>query len=32
MAWSEERVERLIDRYVRRDAILDDVVRRMDGG
>jgi integrase len=30
MAWSEERVERLIDRYVKRDEILADRVRRME--
>ena len=30
LAWSEERVERLIDRYVKRDEILQDRIRRMD--
>jgi hypothetical protein len=30
MAWSEERVERLLDRYVKRDEILKDRVRRME--
>jgi integrase len=32
MAWSEEKVEKLIDRYVKRDAILDDMVRKIEGG
>jgi integrase len=30
LAWSEEKVERLIDRYVKRDEILRDRIRRMD--
>ena len=30
MAWSENKVERLIDRYVKRDELLKDRVRRMD--
>lgn len=30
LAWSEERVERLIDRYVKRDEILLDRIRRAD--
>lgn len=30
LAWSEEKVERLIDRYVKRDEILKDRIRRMD--
>jgi len=30
LAWTEERVERLIDRYVKRDEILKDRIRRMD--
>ncbi|MDE2112765.1 MAG: tyrosine-type recombinase/integrase [Alphaproteobacteria bacterium] len=30
MAWSEDKVERLIDRYVKRDELLKDRVRRMD--
>lgn len=30
MAWSEDRVERLIDRYVKRDEILKDRIRRME--
>lgn len=30
MAWSEDRVERLIDRYVKRDEILRDRVRRLE--
>jgi integrase len=30
MAWSEDRVERLIDRYVKRDEIIDDLVRKID--
>ena len=30
MAWSEDRVERLIGRYVKRDEILADRVRRME--
>lgn len=30
MAWSEDRVERLIDRYVKRDEILADRVRRLE--
>lgn len=29
LAWSEEKVERLIDRYVKRDEILRDRIRRM---
>lgn len=30
LAWSEEKVERLIDRYVKRDEILRDRIKRMD--
>lgn len=30
LAWSEDRVERLIDRYVKRDEILKDRVRRLE--
>lgn len=30
LAWSEDKVERLIDRYVKRDEILLDRIRRMD--
>jgi integrase len=30
LAWSEERVERLIDRYVKRDEILKDRIRRLE--
>ena len=30
MTWSEDRVERLIDRYVKRDEILRDRIRRLD--
>lgn len=30
MGWSEDRVERLIDRYVRREDILRDKIRRLD--
>lgn len=30
MAWSEDRVERLIDRYVRQDEMLEDRVRRLE--
>lgn len=30
LAWSEEKVERLIDRYVKRDEILRDRIRRLD--
>lgn len=30
LAWSEDRVERIIDRYVRKDALLRDRIRRMD--
>jgi integrase len=30
LAWSEDRVERLIDRYVKRDELLRDRIRRMD--
>lgn len=30
LAWSEEKVDRLIDRYVKRDEILKDRIRRMD--
>lgn len=30
LGWSEMKVERLIDRYVKRDAILDAEIRRMD--
>jgi integrase len=32
LAWSEDRVERLIDRYVKRDEILRDRIRRIDEG
>lgn len=32
LAWSEDRVERLIDRYVKRDEILRDRIRRIDQG
>jgi integrase len=32
LAWSEDRVERLIDRYVKRDEILLDRIRRIDEG
>lgn len=30
LAWSEDRVERLIDRYVKRDELLRDRIRRLD--
>lgn len=30
VAWSEDKVERIINRYVRRDALLRDKIRRMD--
>ena len=30
LAWKEDQVQRIIDRYVRRDAILDDRIRRLD--
>jgi integrase len=30
LGWAEDRVQRIIDRYVRRDAILRDRIRRMD--
>lgn len=30
LAWSEEKVERIINRYVRRDALLRDKIRRFD--
>jgi len=30
MGWSEDRVERLVDRYVKRDEILADRVRRFE--
>jgi hypothetical protein len=30
LAWSEDQVERIINRYVRRDALLQDRIRRMD--
>ena len=30
LGWSEKRVERIIDKYVRRDEILADRVRRLD--
>ncbi|HEY8948000.1 MAG TPA: site-specific integrase [Rhizomicrobium sp.] len=30
LGWTEERVERLIDRYVKRDAILQDRIRRLE--
>jgi integrase len=32
LAWSEDRVERLIDRYIKRDEILRDRIRRIDEG
>jgi integrase len=32
LGWSEERVERLSDRYVKRDEIIRDRIRRMDEG
>jgi integrase len=32
LGWTEDRVERLIDRYVRRDEILKDRIRRMEAG
>ncbi len=32
LAWSEDRVERLIDRYVKREEILRDRIRRIDEG
>lgn len=31
LGWSEDRVERLIDRYVKRDELLRDRIRRMEG-
>ena len=30
MAWSEDKVERLIDRYVKRDELMLDRIRRME--
>ena len=30
LGWSEDRVERLIDRYVKRDEIIRDRIRRID--
>ena len=30
LAWSEDRVEEIIDRYVKRDEILSDIIRRLD--
>lgn len=32
LAWSEDKVERIINRYVRRDALLRDKIRRFDEG
>jgi integrase len=32
LAWTEDRVERIIDRYVKRDEILRDRIRRIDEG
>ena len=30
MGWSENKVERLIDRYVKRDELMRDTIRRLD--